>query len=65
MLALLGLACAHSVQGEATKAQAAYLGFIALSRDADPDVPILKEAKAVREAEVTGSLSRSLVLGSY
>jgi hypothetical protein len=34
------------LQGDAAKARAAYRGFLALWKDADPDVPILKEAKA-------------------
>ena len=45
-LARLGLARAYALQGDAAKARAAYRGFLALWKDADPDVPILKEAKA-------------------
>ena len=35
--------------GDAAKAKAAYQDFFALWKDADPDVPILKEAKAEYE----------------
>jgi hypothetical protein len=34
------------LQGNTTKARAAYEDFLALWKDADPDVPILSEAKA-------------------
>ena len=45
-LAHLGLARAYALQGDAVKARAAYNDFLALWKDADPDIPILKEAKA-------------------
>ena len=45
-LARLGLARAYAMQGDTTKARAAYQEFLTLWKDADPDVPILKEAKA-------------------
>ena len=45
-LARLGLARAYAVQGDTVKARAAYQDFLTLWKDADPDVPILKEAKA-------------------
>ena len=45
-LARLGLARAYALQGDTAKARAAYQGFLALWKDADPDIPILKEAKA-------------------
>jgi eukaryotic-like serine/threonine-protein kinase len=45
-LAHLGLARAYAMQGDAAKARAAYQDFLALWKDADPDIPILKEAKA-------------------
>jgi hypothetical protein len=35
--------------GDMPKARAAYQDFFALWKDADPDVPILKEAKAEYE----------------
>jgi len=45
-LAQLGLARAYAMQGNSAKARSAYQGFLALWKDADPDIPILKEAKA-------------------
>ena len=45
-LAHLGLARAYVLQGDTAKAQAAYQDFLTLWKDADPDIPILKEAKA-------------------
>ena len=45
-LARLGLARAFVLQGDTTKARVAYQDFLTLWKDADPDVPILKEAKA-------------------
>jgi tetratricopeptide (TPR) repeat protein len=45
-LAHLGLARAYVLQGEIAKARTAYQGFLNLWKDADPDIPILKQAKA-------------------
>jgi hypothetical protein len=45
-LARLGLARAYAMEGNTAKACAAYQDFLAIWKDADPDVPILKEAKA-------------------
>jgi eukaryotic-like serine/threonine-protein kinase len=45
-LAHLGLARAYALQGETVKAPAAYKDFFTLWKDADPDIPILKAAKA-------------------
>jgi tetratricopeptide (TPR) repeat protein len=45
-LARLGLARAYALEGNTAKARAAYQDFLTLWKDADPDVPILKEAKA-------------------
>jgi eukaryotic-like serine/threonine-protein kinase len=44
-LAHLGLARAYAMQGDTAKARAAYQDFFALWKDADPDIPILKQAK--------------------
>ncbi len=44
-LARLGLARAYKLSGDQVKARAAYEDFLALWKDADPDVPILREAK--------------------
>ncbi|SRR5713101_3356912 len=45
-LAHLGLARAYALQGDSAKAKAACQDFLALWKDADPDIPIVKEAKA-------------------
>jgi DNA-binding winged helix-turn-helix (wHTH) protein/tetratricopeptide (TPR) repeat protein len=45
-LAHLGLARACALQGDTAKARAAYQDFLTLWKDADPDVPILKQARA-------------------
>ena len=36
----------YAMQGDTAKAKAAYQDFLALWKDTDPDIPILKEAKA-------------------
>jgi eukaryotic-like serine/threonine-protein kinase len=45
-LAHLGLARAYALQGDTTKAGTAYQEFLTLWKDADPDIAVLKEAKA-------------------
>jgi eukaryotic-like serine/threonine-protein kinase len=45
-LAQLGLGRAYAMEGDAAKAKAAYQDFLALWKDADPDIPILMQAKA-------------------
>jgi len=45
-LAHLGLARAKAIQGDTVKARTAYRDFLTLWKDADPDIPILKQAKA-------------------
>jgi serine/threonine protein kinase/tetratricopeptide (TPR) repeat protein len=45
-LAHLQLARAYALQGDTDKAGTAYQDFFALWKDADPDIPILKQAKA-------------------
>ena len=45
-LAHLQLGRAYSLQGDTDKAHVAYNDFLTLWKDADPDVPILKQAKA-------------------
>jgi len=45
-LAHLGLGRAYAIQGDTTKARAAYRDFLTLWKDADSDIPILKQAKA-------------------
>jgi eukaryotic-like serine/threonine-protein kinase len=45
-LARLGLARAYALSGDTQKARTAYQDFFGLWKDADPDIPILKQAKA-------------------
>jgi hypothetical protein len=45
-LAHLGLARAYVLQRDTGKASAAYQDFLTLWKDSDPDIPILKQAKA-------------------
>jgi eukaryotic-like serine/threonine-protein kinase len=40
------LARAHILAGDTAKAKSAYQDFFALWKDADPDIPNLKQAKA-------------------
>ena len=44
-LAHLGLARAYTLSGDTTKARTAYQDFFAFWKNADPDIPILIEAK--------------------
>jgi eukaryotic-like serine/threonine-protein kinase len=46
-LARLGLIRAYAVQKDTVRARAAYQDFLTPWKDADPDIPILKEAKAL------------------
>jgi predicted Zn-dependent protease len=45
-LAYRSLARAYTFQGNKPKARAAYQDFLTLWKDADPDIPVLKQAKA-------------------
>ncbi len=45
-LAHLGLARSYAIQGDTAKAKTAYNDFLTLWKDADPGIPILKQAKA-------------------
>jgi DNA-binding winged helix-turn-helix (wHTH) protein/tetratricopeptide (TPR) repeat protein len=45
-LAHLGLGRAYVLQGDTVKARAAYQDFLTLWKDADPDIPVLQQAKA-------------------
>jgi hypothetical protein len=45
-LARLGLARAAALAGDITKSRRAYQDFLALWKDADPDMPILIQARA-------------------
>ena len=46
VLAHLQLGRAYAVQGDEAKAKAAYQDFLTLWKDADPDIPVLKQARA-------------------
>jgi eukaryotic-like serine/threonine-protein kinase len=46
ILARIGLARAYALQGNQARSKAAYQDFFGLWRDADPDIPILEQAKA-------------------
>ena len=46
VLARFGLARSYALQGDTAKARAAYQDYLALWKDADTDIPILKQAKA-------------------
>lgn len=41
-----GLGRAYALAGDTGKARAAYQSFLTLWKDADPDIPIYKQAKA-------------------
>ncbi|HUJ82393.1 MAG TPA: tetratricopeptide repeat protein [Candidatus Acidoferrales bacterium] len=45
-LAHLGLARGYALAGDTAKARAAYQDFLALWKDADPDIPVFKQAKS-------------------
>ncbi len=45
-LARLGLARSYAMQADSTRAHTAYQDFLTLWKDADPDIPILQQAKA-------------------
>jgi len=45
-LAHLQLGRAYVIEGDAAKARAAYREFLTLWKDADPDIPVLRQAKA-------------------
>lgn len=53
------LARALALQGDAVKARAAYEDFFYLWKDADPDVPIYKQAKSEYAKLPEGSVSGS------
>ncbi len=45
-LARLGLARTYAMQGQTAKSLSAYRDFFSLWKDADPDIPVLTQAKA-------------------
>jgi hypothetical protein len=46
VLARLGVARSYALEGDTTKSGAAYRDFLALWKDADPDIPIFIAAKS-------------------
>jgi hypothetical protein len=58
-----GVARAYAVSGGTAKSKAAYRDFFALWKDADPDIPVLKKAKAEYE-KVKYSSTRALRPGA-
>jgi eukaryotic-like serine/threonine-protein kinase len=50
-LARLGLARAYALSGDTARARTAYQDFLALWKDADPDIPIYKQAKDLQAGE--------------
>jgi hypothetical protein len=46
VLAHLQLGRAYTLSGDTVKARAAYKDFLTLWKDADTDIPVLKQAKA-------------------
>jgi eukaryotic-like serine/threonine-protein kinase len=45
-LARLQLGRAYAMQGDTAKAKAAYQDFLTVWKDADPGIPVLRQAKA-------------------
>jgi hypothetical protein len=45
-LAVLGVARARALAGEAAGSRMAYQDFLALWKDADPNIPLLQQARA-------------------
>jgi eukaryotic-like serine/threonine-protein kinase len=60
-LAHLQIGRAYAMQGDSAKARAAYQDFLALWKDADPDIPILKQAKAEYAKRALSSASSGRV----
>ena len=46
VLAILGLARAHALASDTAAARKSYQDFLTLWKDADPDIPVLQQAKA-------------------
>jgi len=51
------------IQGDTTHARAAYQDFLTLWKDADPDIPILKQAKA-EYAKIAVVLCQTILMTS-
>ena len=59
-MAHLQLGRAYAMSGDAVKARAAYQDFLRLWKDADPDIPILKQAEA-ENAALLGDKDQALM----
>jgi hypothetical protein len=59
-LAHLGLPRAYAAQGDTAKARDAYRDFLTLWKDADPDIPVLKDARAGTTAVLSSRHSRQV-----
>ncbi len=46
VLAHLQMGRAYAIQSDTTKSKAAYQDFLTIWKDADPDIPVLKQARA-------------------
>src|SRR5690348_4480598 len=45
VLSQLGLARAHRMEGNISSARSAYQAFLTIWKDADPDIPVLRQAQ--------------------
>ena len=61
-LAHLGLARAYALSGDGAKSRTAYQDFFALWKDAEPDIPIVKQANAEYATVAERVLPRRLLL---
>jgi hypothetical protein len=57
--------CQPTPDAARVRALAAYRDFLALWKDADPDIPILKEAKAECEAAMSGDVRGKRLWAPY
>jgi tetratricopeptide (TPR) repeat protein len=62
-LAQLGLARAYAMQGDREKSRKAYDDFFTTWKDADPDIPILRQAKAEYKKLTTTALAAASASG--
>jgi eukaryotic-like serine/threonine-protein kinase len=60
-LARLDLARAYALESDTAKARTAYQNFFALWKDADPDIPILKQAKAEYAKQQQSTVENSVI----
>jgi hypothetical protein len=61
-LARLGLGRAYVLSGEREKARNAYQDFLTLWKDANPDIPLLKQARAEYAQLSVGGNSRDKII---